>query len=86
MVPPHLLAVATPVIGQSAAAVTFFFLLGLVFIAVYFAMTLWVYTDAQQKSTHPPFLWALVVFLAALPGLLLYLLVGRNQTHGRRTY
>lgn len=38
----------------------------------------WTYADAQDNSDHPAFLWALVVFLAPLLGIVLYLLLGRR--------
>ncbi|PSP36954.1 hypothetical protein BRC66_07395 [Halobacteriales archaeon QH_2_66_30] len=38
---------------------------------------------AKQNSEHPAFLWAVVVFLAPLLGLVLYFLVGRNRRYSR---
>lgn len=37
------------------------------------------YTDAQKNSEQSAFLWALVVFFAPILGLLLYLLLGREE-------
>jgi hypothetical protein len=51
--------------------------------AGFVAVIYWVYKDAQQNSQHPAFLWAIVVFLAPLLGLLLYVLLGRNDTRPR---
>ncbi|MFD1600925.1 PLDc N-terminal domain-containing protein [Halobellus rarus] len=52
--------------------------IGLLFLLVGIAMIVWTYTDAKKNSTHPAFLWAVVVFLAPILGLLLYVLLGRN--------
>lgn len=41
-------------------------------------MVVWTYSDARQNSSHPAFLWAVVVFLAPLLGLVLYFILGRN--------
>lgn len=46
-------------------------------------LVFWVYSDAKQNSEHPAFLWAVVVFLAPLLGLVLYFLVGWNRTYSR---
>ena len=63
---------------QSNAAGGIVLLFGLLIFAVTMAMIVWTYSDAQKNSSHPAFLWALVVFLAPLLGILLYLLVGRD--------
>ena len=47
------------------------------------AAVIWTYSDAQQHSDQPAFLWALVVFFAPLLGLVLYVVLGRNS-RGRR--
>ena len=52
--------------------------IGLLFLLVGIAMIVWTYTDAKKNSTHPAFLWAVVVFLAPVLGLVLYVLLGRN--------
>jgi lipid-A-disaccharide synthase-like uncharacterized protein len=49
----------------------------LVFVATV-AMIGWTYFDAQKHSSHPAFLWAIVVFLVPLLGLVLYFLLGRD--------
>lgn len=56
------------------------------FTLVHLALIVWAYSDAQQNSTHPAFLWAIVVFLAPLLGLVLYLLLGRNGRPSGRRY
>jgi hypothetical protein len=53
-------------------------LMSLLFLAVHVAMIIWTYSDANDNSEQPAFLWAVVVFLAPLLGLVLYLLLGRN--------
>ena len=50
----------------------------LVFLATV-ALAVWVYKDAQQHSEQPAFLWAAVVFLAPLIGILLYMFIGRES-------
>ena len=53
-------------------------LLWLIIAAGFLALVYFVYKDAQRNSQHPAFLWAIVVFLAPLLGLILYVLLGRN--------
>ena len=57
-------------------------LVWLIFVALFLALTYWVYKDAQKNSEHPAFLWAIVVFLAPILGLVLYVLLGRNGGSG----
>lgn len=54
-------------------------LFGLLLFVVGIALVVWTYRDAQSNSSHPEFLWALVVFLAPLLGIVLYLLLGRDE-------
>ncbi|WP_435115696.1 PLDc N-terminal domain-containing protein [Halolamina sp. C58] len=54
-------------------------LFGLLVLLVTLAMIVWTYSDAQKNSSHPAFLWAIVVFLAPLLGLVLYLILGRDR-------
>ena len=54
-------------------------LLWLVFLIGFVAMVVWTYTDAERNSSHPAFLWAIVVFLAPLLGIVLYLILGRDR-------
>ncbi|WP_396611924.1 PLDc N-terminal domain-containing protein [Haloferax sp. S1W] len=58
--------------GGGAGAV--FFLVFLVTIG----LAVWTYSDARRNSGHPAFLWAIVVFLAPILGILLYIILGRN--------
>lgn len=62
--------------GPGAGMAMFF---GLVMLVVTIALILWTYSDAKKHSSHPAFLWAIVVFLAPLLGIVLYLLLGRDQ-------
>ena len=64
---------------QSGAAGAFVLLLGILMFVVAIAMIVWTYTDAQKNSSHPAFLWAIVVFFAPLLGIVLYLLLGRDR-------
>ena len=57
-------------------------LVWLIFMALFLALTYWVYQDARRNSEHPAFLWAIVVFLAPILGLVLYVLLGRNGGSG----
>ena len=57
-------------------------LVWLIFMVLFLALTYWVYEDAQRNSEHPAFLWAIVVFLAPILGLVLYVLLGRNGGSG----
>ena len=61
--------------GGAGAAIVIW----LLFLLVGIALIVWTYKDAQRNSSHPAFLWAIVVFLAPLLGIVLYLLVGRDE-------
>lgn len=63
-----------PLQAGGAAALLFALLLFVVFVAA----VVWTYNDAKRNSDQPAFLWAIVVFLAPLLGLVLYFLLGRN--------
>ncbi|MFC7128403.1 PLDc N-terminal domain-containing protein [Haloferax chudinovii] len=52
--------------------------IGLLFFLLFLGMVVWTYRDAKRNSSHPAFLWAVVVFLAPLLGLVLYVILGRN--------
>ncbi|QHS15992.1 PLDc N-terminal domain-containing protein [Halopenitus persicus] len=60
-------------------AMAFVFLFGLLLLAVQLALIVWTYSDAQRNSSHPAFLWAIVIFFAPLLGIVLYLLLGRDR-------
>jgi RsiW-degrading membrane proteinase PrsW (M82 family) len=68
----------SPLLLQGAAA-GIALLISLVILVVHLAMIAWTYSDAQTRSEHPPVLWALVVFFAPILGLLLYLIIGRDD-------
>ncbi len=53
-------------------------LFGLLILVAQIALIWWTYTDAQKRSDQPAFLWAIVVFLAPILGIVLYFLLGRN--------
>lgn len=57
-------------------------LLGILFTLLYIGMVVWTYSDATDNSPQSAVLWALVVFFAPLLGLLLYFLLGREQSGG----
>jgi hypothetical protein len=65
---------------QSGGAGGIAALIGIVAFVVTIGMVVWTYSDAKTNSSHPAFLWAVVVFLAPLLGLVLYVLLGRNGT------
>ena len=56
---------------------------GLVLAAIGITMAvflgMWTYNDAKERSDNPA-LWTCVVLFATIPGLIVYLLVGRNKT------
>ncbi|WP_226480918.1 PLDc N-terminal domain-containing protein [Natrinema amylolyticum] len=58
-------------------------LIGLLLVVIQIAALVWVYTDAQSNSPHSAALWTLVVFFGGLLGLLLYILIGREDRRGR---
>ena len=43
------------------------------------AIVYWVYTDAKKRGNPNAVLWAVLTFFFTLIGLILYLLIGRNQ-------
>lgn len=54
-------------------------LVALLLFVAHIALIVWTYSDAQKNSSHPAFLWAIVVFLAPLLGIVLYILLGRGR-------
>ena len=65
---------------QNAGGVLFIWL---IFLLIGLALTYWVYQDAKKNSQNSAFLWAVVVFLAPILGLVLYFLLGRKGGRGR---
>ena len=55
------------------------FVLSLFTFVVQIALVTWTYNDATDNSSHSAILWALVVLFAPLLGVVLYLLLGRDQ-------
>ena len=66
--------VLVPLQGDAAFGLLF----GLLSLLVLVAAVYWTYTDAKTNSDQPAWLWAIVVFLAPLLGILLYVLLGRD--------
>lgn len=64
-----------PGAGPAAVITSIFSVLVLL---VQLALVVWTYTDAKDNSDQPAFLWAIVVFLAPLLGIVLYFLLGRK--------
>lgn len=69
--------------GHGLAVVLLFALL---YLAIWIGLTYWTYTDATVNSSHPPVLWAALVFTTGLFGLLfglisvlVYVVVGRDE-------
>lgn len=69
------------ILQAGGAAVMFFVLMML----LVFVLVVWTYGDAQVNSSHPPFLWAIVVFFAPLLGIILYLILGRDMVDEETT-
>lgn len=66
----------TPVVLQGGPLGPLLF--GLLSLILLIVAVVWTYRDAQQNSDQPAWLWALVVFLAPLLGIVLYVLLGRD--------
>ena len=66
--------------GAAAAIVLGFYCVCLlVWLAVVIGITYWIYNDAKKRANPNAVLWAVVGFFLNIVGLLLYILVGRNQ-------
>jgi uncharacterized membrane protein YhaH (DUF805 family) len=70
MLPSMLLQFELALIGFVFSVLTF---------VVQIALVIWTYNDATDNSSHSAVLWALVVLFAPLIGVVLYLLLGRDQ-------
>jgi hypothetical protein len=70
MLPSMLLQLELALIGFVFSLLTF---------VVQIALVIWTYSDATDNSSHSAILWALVVLFAPLLGVVLYLLLGRDQ-------
>ena len=49
-------------------------------IGIHLAITYWIYNDAKKRGNPNAVIWAVLNFLSDPLGLLLYLVIGRNQT------
>jgi hypothetical protein len=52
----------------------------LVILGVHIAITYWIYNDAKKRGNPNAVIWAIVNLLSDPLGLILYLIIGRNQT------
>src|SRR4051794_30390220 len=71
--------------GSDAAAGSFIIILFsclcvIVAIGIHLAITYWIYNDAKKRGNPNAVIWAVLNFLSDPLGLLLYLVIGRNQT------
>lgn len=48
-------------------------------ICVMVGICVWVYKDAKKRNVDNPGLWVLLVLFLSIPGLILYLLLGRKK-------
>ena len=55
------------------------FVLSLLTFVGQIVLVIWTYNDATDNSSHSAVLWTLVVLFAPLLGVVLYLLLGRDQ-------
>jgi hypothetical protein len=51
----------------------------LVILGVHIAITYWIYNDAKKRGNPNAVIWAIVNLLSDPLGLILYLIIGRNQ-------
>jgi hypothetical protein len=49
-------------------------------IGVHLAITYWIYNDARKRGNPNAVIWAVLNLLSDPLGLILYLVIGRNQT------
>ena len=75
---PVFVLAMSPILLQEGLFGIVSLLFGLLMLLVHLALILWIYSDAQQRSDQPAFLWAIVAFLAPLLGLVLYFIIGRK--------
>ena len=74
----HLAEIDSSMLLQFELALVGFVLSLLTFVAQ-IALVIWTYNDATDNSSYSAILWALVVLFAPLFGVVLYLLLGRDQ-------
>ena len=63
----------------SGALLVLYCLCILVIFAVQLGVVYWVYQDARKRGNPNAVLWAVLTFFSTLIGLILYLILGRNQ-------
>jgi hypothetical protein len=51
----------------------------LIGLGIWIFMIYWVYTDAKKRGNPNAIVWVIVTVLTSWIGLLLYVLIGRNQ-------
>jgi len=70
-----------PLLVQIEGAIALLFFLFVVIVLpllvflVHVWLTYWTYTDAKKRGMEDPAVWALLVFFATVPGIVVYLLV-----------
>ncbi len=65
--------------AAAAAALGINCVCGLFGLAIAVGIAYWVYNDAKKRGNPNAMIWAIVGFFLGLIGLLLYVLIGRNQ-------
>src|SRR5689334_17619002 len=65
--------------AAAAAALGINCVCGLIGLAIAAAIAFWIYNDAKKRGNPNAVIWAIVGFFLGLIGLLLYVLIGRNQ-------
>lgn len=48
------------------------------------ALSIYIYKDAEKSGVENPILWALIAFCFGIIGILLYFLVGKNNTGAKK--
>lgn len=56
-------------------AVVISLIVGLIFVVVWMLLALFVYEESKRRGSRHPILWALLVFLTGLLGLLVWLIL-----------
>lgn len=69
-------ASSLPTVPAQAIGAAGFLLFFVLFVLFAVVLPFWVYQDAKAKGSDSAVLWALIVFLAPLLGLVLYLMLG----------
>jgi heme/copper-type cytochrome/quinol oxidase subunit 2 len=74
---PEEAALATSIIGGSFAVICAIIVVTLI---INIIILIWVYRDAQARNGNGA-IWALLVFFTGVVGLIVYVLLGRNNTN-----